>query len=73
MSRTLTFLCISTFFKGNDFLKACKSAGNTVFLLTAKKLENKPWARESVDEFFYVKKERTGRTTWIRSLQDWLM
>lgn len=60
MSHTLTFLCISTFFKGNDFLKACKSAGNTVFLLTAKKLEHKPWARESVDEFFYIEEQENG-------------
>ncbi|QRR03660.1 ATP-grasp domain-containing protein [Dyadobacter sandarakinus] len=54
MSQTLTFLCISTYFKGNDFLKACKEAGNTVYLLTAKKLESKPWTREAVDEFFYI-------------------
>ncbi|GLU53137.1 ATP-grasp domain-containing protein [Dyadobacter frigoris] len=54
MARPLTFLCISTYFKGNDFLRACKNAGNTVYLLTAKKLDQKPWARESVDEFFYI-------------------
>jgi biotin carboxylase len=60
MTRPLTFLCISTFFKGNDFLKACKNAGNNVFLLTAKRLENKPWAREAVDEFFYVEEEEDG-------------
>jgi hypothetical protein len=60
MSHTLTFLCISTFFKGNDFLKACKSAGNTVFLLTAKKLENKPWAKDSIDETFYIEEQENG-------------
>ena len=54
MPTNLTFLCITTYFKGNDFLKACKEEGNTVFLLTAKKLEDKPWAREYVDEFFYI-------------------
>lgn len=60
MTRTLTFLCISTYFKGNDFLKALKDAGNTVFLITAKKLENKPWIREAVDEFFYVEEGEDG-------------
>ncbi|TDB58226.1 ATP-grasp domain-containing protein [Arundinibacter roseus] len=60
MTRPLTFLCISTFFKGNDFLKACKEAGNTVYLLTAKKLEDKPWVRESIDEFFYVEENEGG-------------
>jgi biotin carboxylase len=61
MSQTLTFLCISTFFKGNDFLRACKNAGNTVFLLTSKKLEDKPWARDSVDEFFFVEEQEDGQ------------
>ncbi|WP_031529363.1 ATP-grasp domain-containing protein [Dyadobacter crusticola] len=60
MVRPLTFLCISTYFKGNDFLTACKEAGNKVFLITAKKLENKPWAREAVDEFFYVQEGEDG-------------
>lgn len=41
-------------------MKACKSAGNTVFLLTAKKLEHKPWVRDSVDEFFYVEEGENG-------------
>lgn len=59
MSANLTFLCITTYFKGNDFLEACKEAGNKVFLLTAKKLENKPWAHEFIDEIFYI--EEQGR------------
>ena len=42
MPRPLTFLCVSTFFKGNDFLRACKEQGNTVYLLTAKKIADKP-------------------------------
>lgn len=54
MSANLTFLCITTYFKGNDFMRACKEAGNTVFLLTAKKLESKPWVRDYIDDFFYI-------------------
>jgi hypothetical protein len=60
MSHPLTFLCVSTFFKGNDFMKACKEAGNTVFLLTNKKLESKPWARDYIDEFFYMDEHADG-------------
>ncbi|MDR6808004.1 biotin carboxylase [Dyadobacter sp. BE34] len=60
MTRTLTFLCISTYFKGNDFLQALKDAGNKVFLITAKKLEDKPWVRNAVDEFFYVEEGEDG-------------
>ena len=50
----MTFLCICTYFKGVEFLKSCKAEGNIVYLLTNKKLENKPWPHESVDEFFYL-------------------
>ncbi|MFK7932896.1 MAG: ATPase, partial [Saprospiraceae bacterium] len=57
-SRPLTFLCVSTFFKGVDFIKACKAAGNTVYLVTAKKLENEAWPRESIDEIFYVESDQ---------------
>ncbi|MCY7350019.1 MAG: ATPase [Cytophagaceae bacterium] len=60
MSQPFTFLCISTFFKGNEFLRACKAAGNTVFLLTDKKIEHKPWAREAIDEIFYVEPDEQG-------------
>ena len=60
MSGKLTFLCVSTFFKGNDFLRACKEQGNTVYLLTAKKLADKPWVRDSIDEFFYVEENAQG-------------
>jgi hypothetical protein len=51
----MTILCICTYFKGVEFLRSAKEAGNTVLLLTNKKLENKPWPRESVDEFYYLK------------------
>ncbi|MEL7020051.1 MAG: ATPase [Bacteroidota bacterium] len=56
-SRPLTFLCVSTFFKGVDFIKACKAAGNTVYLVTAKQLEHEAWPRESIDEIFYVEND----------------
>lgn len=54
MSKQPTFLCISSYFKGNDFLRGAKAAGAKVYFLTSKKLEDKPWAREAIDEIFYV-------------------
>lgn len=57
MSRSLTFLCISCYFKGADFLKACKKEGNRVLLLTKKSLESAPWPKEAIDEFFYLEKD----------------
>jgi len=50
----LNFLCISTYFKGEDFLKSCKADGNNVFLLTKKSLENEDWPWESIDDTFYI-------------------
>jgi biotin carboxylase len=50
----MTFLCISCYFKGVPFLRACKEAGNTVYLLTSKQLEQDPWPWDSIDEVFYM-------------------
>lgn len=50
----MNFLCICTYYKGVEFLKSCKAGGNTVYLLTNKKLENKDWPWESIDEVFYL-------------------
>ncbi|UHG89095.1 ATP-grasp domain-containing protein [Spirosoma oryzicola] len=51
---SLSFLCIATFFKGEAFLRACKSLGNTVYLLTDQKLADKEWPRDAIDEFFFL-------------------
>ncbi len=58
----MTFLCISCYFKGAPFLRACKAAGNTVYLLTVKKLEHDPWPREAIDEFFFVESDSNAPT-----------
>ncbi len=57
MSQPATFLCIAFYFKGLDFLRACKSEGNKVFLLTKQSLADKDWPRESIDEFFFMEKD----------------
>lgn len=49
-----TFICVSNYFKGNDFLINLKKQGNTVFLITSEKLRDKPWAFDSIDEIFYM-------------------
>lgn len=53
-TKPLNFLCISTFFKGQDFLKACKAEGNHVYLLTKKHLEHEQWPWDSIDEVMYI-------------------
>jgi len=49
-----TFICISNYFKGNDFLKELKSLGNRVYLITSEKLRDSEWARESLDDIFFM-------------------
>lgn len=54
MSRPLNILCISTYFKGVDFMKAAKEENNNVYLLTLKELENEDWPKESLNDIFLV-------------------
>lgn len=56
-SHTMTFLCISCYFKGAEFLRASKEAGNTIYLLTMQNLENEAWPRECIDEFFFMERD----------------
>src|SRR6201987_6461328 len=53
----LTFLCITTYEKGQEFMRECKRQGCRVFLLTAEKLRNADWPRESLDDSFYLPEE----------------
>ncbi|NJB86940.1 biotin carboxylase [Lewinella marina] len=71
----MTFLCISCYFKGVPFLRALKDAGNTVYLLTVKKLEHDPWPRESIDEFFYLEDDSNAPAALANLAQGfaWMM
>lgn len=55
--RLLTFLCITTYEKGQEFMRECKRQGCRVLLLTAEKLRNADWPRESISETFYLPSE----------------
>jgi biotin carboxylase len=56
-SAPLTFLCISTYEKGQEFMRECKRQGCRVFLLTSEKLRDADWPRESLDDVFYIPAE----------------
>jgi biotin carboxylase len=47
-----TVLCLSSYFKGNRFLQACKRAGCRVYLLTVEHLLGEEWARDHLDDVF---------------------
>ena len=55
--RPLTFLCITTYEKGQEFMRQCKRQGCRVILLTAEKLRSADWPRESLDDTFYLPAE----------------
>jgi hypothetical protein len=59
MSTNKSFLCISFYYKGAEFLKGCKEAGNTVYLLTKQSLEGK-WPREYLDDIFFMDTEENS-------------
>jgi biotin carboxylase len=56
-SRPLTFLCITTYEKGQEFMRECKRHGCRVILLTAERLRDADWPRESLDDTFYLPAE----------------
>jgi biotin carboxylase len=51
------FLCITTYEKGQEFMRECKRQGCGVILLTAEKLRDADWPRESLDDTFYLPEE----------------
>lgn len=53
-SRPLTILCVTSYEKGQEFLRACKALGCRVLLLTVEKLRNADWPRNSIDEIFFM-------------------
>jgi biotin carboxylase len=53
-ARPLTVLSITTYEKGQEFMRECKRQGCRVILLTAEKLRDADWPRESLDETFYL-------------------
>ena len=53
-ARPLAILCITTYEKGQEFMRQCKRQGCRVILLTAEKLRDADWPRESLDNTFYL-------------------
>ena len=56
-SRPRTFLCITTYEKGQEFMRECKRQGCRVLLLTAEKLREADWPQESLGDTFYLPAE----------------
>jgi hypothetical protein len=59
METAKTFICVSNYFKGADFLIELKKLGNKVYLITSEKLRDKPWPTEYIDEIFFMEGQDT--------------
>ena len=70
-----TFLCITTYFKGEEFIRACKAEGNRVFLLTRSKLKEAAWPNDAIDETFYIETDKNDGANFETMQQGlaWLM
>ena len=55
--RPLTILCVSSYEKGQDFIRTCKAMGCRVFLLTVEKLRHASWPFDCLDEIFTMPEE----------------
>ncbi|MDO5654894.1 MAG: ATPase [Flavobacteriaceae bacterium] len=49
-----TILCISSYFKGVEFMREAKALGHHVTLITSASLKHDKWPWESLDEVFYM-------------------
>lgn len=49
-----TLLCITSFEKGNEFMRAAKQLGARVLLLTVENLRHADWPRESIDDIYFM-------------------
>ena len=58
-SSPLTILCVSSYEKGQEFIRECKRLGCRVFLLTVDKLRGADWPKEAVDELFFMPEDLT--------------
>ena len=57
-----TILCITSYEKGQAFMREAQRQGSTVYLLTVEKLRIADWPVESIDEVFYMLPSSTSKT-----------
>ena len=55
--KPLTILCVTSYEKGQEFIRTCKSMGCRVLLLTVEKLHDGDWPRDCLDGIFTMPEE----------------
>lgn len=51
----LTILCLASYEKGADFMRACKELGCRVLLITQPGLADARWPREALDDIYFIR------------------
>jgi len=57
VNRPIGILCVSSYEKGQEFMRTAKRLGCIVYLLTTEKLRNAAWPHDSIDESFFMPEE----------------
>ena len=50
----MTVLCLTSYFKGEAFLRGCKAAGAKVVLITSESLKTADWPYDAIDDIYYM-------------------
>lgn len=53
-----TFVCISCYYKGYDFMEELHRLGNKVILITSNSLKHKNWPWHAIDDVYYMSEEK---------------
>ncbi|NBB86679.1 MAG: ATP-grasp domain-containing protein [Bacteroidetes bacterium] len=56
-SAPVTVLCMASYEKGHDLLRACKAEGARVLFVTVEKLRDAAWPHDAIDEIYYLPDE----------------
>jgi len=56
-AKPLTILCLTSYEKGQEFMRACKEEGCRVLLITVEKFREADWPREAIEEIFATRAE----------------
>ncbi len=62
MPEPIKILCVSSFFKGVDFIRAAHEHGHHVYLLTGSALKDEEWPWESIQDSYFMEIQQDG--TW---------
>jgi hypothetical protein len=58
-TRTQTFICLASYFKGAEFMRECKRQNHRVVLVTREKFLHEDWPRESLDDIIALPNDAT--------------